>query len=51
MYQANQAQLDSLYEHRESLRLSEEIDLSGLGLSEAILRPNSTRYINTKDAE
>ncbi len=34
MYQANQAQLDSLYEHREPLRLSEKIDLSGLGLSE-----------------
>ena len=35
MYQANQAQLDSLDEHREQFRLSEEIDLSGLGLSEA----------------
>ena len=35
MYQANQAQLDSLDEHREQFRLSEGIDLSGLGLSEA----------------
>ncbi len=35
MYQANQAQLDSLDEHREQFRFSEEIDLSGLGLSEA----------------
>ena len=30
------AELDSLYEHREPLRLSEKIDLAGLGLSEAI---------------
>ncbi len=31
---AAQAQLDSMYEHRQPLRLSEKIDLSGLGLSE-----------------
>ena len=31
-----QAQLDSLYEHRQPLGLSAKIDLSGLGLSEAI---------------
>ena len=30
-----QAQLDSLYEHRQPLKLSAKIDLSGLGLSEA----------------
>ena len=30
------AQLDSMYEHRQPLRLSEKIDLSGLGLSEAV---------------
>ena len=30
------AQLDSMYEHRQPLRLSEQIDLSGLGLSEAV---------------
>ena len=29
------AQLDSMYENRQPLRLSEKIDLSGLGLSEA----------------
>ena len=33
---AAQAELDSLYEHREPLRLSEKIDLASLGLSEAI---------------
>ena len=31
-----QAQLDSMYEHRDPLRLSEKIDLAGLGLSDAI---------------
>ena len=31
-----QAQLDSLYEHRQPLGLSAKIDLSGLGLSEAV---------------
>ena len=31
-----QAQLDSLYEHRQPLRLSEKVDLSGLGLSAAV---------------
>ena len=30
------AQLDSLYEHREPLRLSEKIDLASLGLAEAV---------------
>ena len=30
-----QAQLDSLYEHRQPLKLSEKLDLSGLGLSAA----------------
>ncbi|MCY3791544.1 MAG: TlpA disulfide reductase family protein, partial [Gemmatimonadetes bacterium] len=30
------AQLDSLYEHRQSLGLSAKLDLSGLGLSEAV---------------
>ncbi|MCY3665067.1 MAG: TlpA disulfide reductase family protein [Gemmatimonadetes bacterium] len=33
--EAAQAQLDSLYEHRQPLELSAKIDLSGLGLSEA----------------
>ena len=33
---ASQAQLDSLYEHRQQLRLSEKVDLSGLGLSAAV---------------
>ena len=33
--EAAQARLDSLYEHRQPLRLSEKVDLSGLGLSEA----------------
>ena len=33
---ASQAQLDSLYEHRQPLRLSEKVDLSGLGLSVAV---------------
>ena len=33
---AIQAELDSLYEHRQPLRLSEKIDLSGLGLADAI---------------
>ena len=32
---AIQAELDSLYEHRQPLRLSEKIDLSGLGLADA----------------
>ena len=32
---AAQAQLDSLYEHRQPLELSAKIDLSGLGLSDA----------------
>ena len=31
-----QAQLDSMYEHRQPLGLSAKIDLSGLGLSEAV---------------
>ena len=34
--EAAQAQLDSMYEHRQPLGLSAKIDLSGLGLSEAI---------------
>ena len=34
--EAAQAQLDSLYEHRQLLGLSAKIDLSGLGLSEAV---------------
>ncbi|MDE2813000.1 MAG: TlpA disulfide reductase family protein, partial [Gemmatimonadota bacterium] len=33
---AAQAQLDSMYEHRQPLGLSAKIDLSGLGLSEAV---------------
>ena len=33
---AAQAQLDSMYEHRQPLGLSARIDLSGLGLSEAV---------------
>ena len=33
---ASQAQLDSLYEHRQPLRLSAKVDLSGLGLSAAV---------------
>ena len=33
---ATQTQLDSMYEHRQPLRLSEKIDLAGLGLSESI---------------
>ena len=33
---AAQAQLDSLYEHREPLRLSDKIEIAGLGLAEAI---------------
>ncbi|MCY3792257.1 MAG: TlpA disulfide reductase family protein [Gemmatimonadetes bacterium] len=33
---AAQAELDSLYEHREPLRLSEKIDLASLGLSDAV---------------
>ena len=33
--EAAQAQLDSMYEHRQPLGLSAKIDLSGLGLSEA----------------
>ena len=33
---AAQAQLDSLYEHRQPLGLSAKLDLSGLGLSEAV---------------
>ena len=33
---AAQAELDSLYEHRQPLRLSEKIDLSGLGLAAAV---------------
>ena len=33
---AAQAELDSLYEHRQPLRLSKKIDLAGLGLSEAV---------------
>ncbi len=33
--EAAQAQLDSMYEHRQPLKLSAKIDLSGLGLSEA----------------
>ena len=33
--EAAQAQLDSLYEHRQPLKLSAKIDLLGLGLSEA----------------
>ena len=33
---ASQAQLDSMYEHRQPLRLSEKVDLSGLGLSAAV---------------
>ncbi|MDE2732999.1 MAG: TlpA disulfide reductase family protein [Gemmatimonadota bacterium] len=32
---ADQAQLDSLYEHRQPLNLSEKLDLAGLGLSAA----------------
>ena len=34
--EAAQAQLDSMYEHRQPLGLSAKIDLSGLGLSEAV---------------
>ena len=34
--EAAQAQLDSMYEHRQPLGLSARIDLSGLGLSEAV---------------
>ena len=34
--EAAQAQLDSMYEHRQRLGLSARIDLSGLGLSEAV---------------
>ena len=34
--EAAQAQLDSMYEHRQPLELSARIDLSGLGLSEAV---------------
>ena len=34
--EAAQAQLDSMYEHRQPLGLSAKLDLSGLGLSEAV---------------
>ena len=41
---AAQAQLDSLYEHRQPLRLSEKIDLSGLGLADAIQAQLDSTY-------
>ena len=45
---AAQAQLDSMYEHREPLRLSEKIDLAGLGLSDAIQAQLDSIYKNKK---
>ena len=45
---AAQAQLDSLYEHREPLRLSEKIDLAGLGLPEAIQAQLDSIYKNKR---
>ena len=42
-----QAQLDSMYEHRQPLKLSEKIDLSGLGLSEADLARLDSIYAGT----
>ena len=45
---AAQAQLDSMYEHREPLRLSEKIALAGLGLSDAIQAQLDSIYKNKK---
>ena len=45
--EATQAQLDSMYEHRQPLKLSEEIDLSSLGLSEATRAQLDSIYADT----
>ncbi len=45
--EAAQARLDSLYEHRQPLRLSEKVDLSGLGLSEATQAQLDSIYANS----
>ena len=45
--EATCAQLDSMYEHRQSLRLSEKIDLSSLGLSEATCAQLDSIYTDT----
>ena len=42
--EAAQAQLDSMYEHRQPLKLSAKIDLSGLGLSEVALAQLDSIY-------
>ena len=42
--EAAQAQLDSMYKHRQPLELSAKIDLSGLGLSEAALAQLDSIY-------
>ena len=43
--EAAQAQLDSLYEHRQPLKLSAKLDLSGLGLSEVAQAQLDSIYI------
>ena len=45
------ARLDSLYEHRRSLKLSEKLDLSGFGLSEAAQAQLDSIYAATLDEE
>ena len=45
--EATQAQLDSMYEHRQPLRLSEKINLSSLGLSEATCAQLDSIYADT----
>ena len=43
-----QAQLDSLYEHRQPLELSAKLDFSGLGLSEAAQAQLDSSYVAGK---
>ena len=45
--EATQAQLDSMYEHRQPLKLSKKIDLSSLGLSEATQAQLDSIYADT----
>ncbi|MCY3664246.1 MAG: TlpA disulfide reductase family protein [Gemmatimonadetes bacterium] len=46
--EAAQAQLDSLYEHRQPLELSAKLDFSGLGLSEAAQAQLDSSYVAGK---